>query len=989
MIELGRNWIRPATALVIGVCLCACLAGIVLPSAARAETIRAAVPANFPPHYLIDNRGEPEGFAIDVLEALAKEADIDVAYDVLSSWKEVESVFKAGQADIIPNLGITKARQEWADFTRSLETFPIVVIIRSGSNLAGFEALKGRRVAGVRFNVGARILSGHEDIDTVLFDTSREALLALLTGDVDAWVYPESVAWRLARQAGLQDRIKVAGEPVREILRGIAVQKSRPDLKDRLDKVAARFVLSQEYQDIYAKWHGRPEPFWTPQRVGLAAGGAAVLLLLTGWVFLTVTLRRQVRSRTRELTLLLSTAVEANKAQSVDDLMRRSLKAICREMGYPVGHVYVPDPQSAGTLVSSRTWHLDDSDGFSVFREITEETALSPGEGLPGRVVTSLEPAWIEDVQQDPNFPRAKLARDIGVHGAVAFPVLVSGQVLAVFEFFSREPARPEPQFFQGLSRIGSDLGRVMERIAIQDELNESQERLDLAVRGSGDAMWEFDSRSEVNWFSPRFVEMLGYQPDELPNTLDTWVDHLHPDDTEQAFAAFSDHVANDAPYDIEYRLRMKTGDYRWFRARAKSLRDADGRAYRTSGTVSDITERKNAEERSKASERRLAKAQDIATLGSWDWNIASGKITWSEQIFRIFGLDPEHDQPTYDGFLTAIHPHDREAVVEAVNACLADAAVPYRIEHRIVRPDGSERIVNEIGEVLRDAENNPVHMTGVVQDITERKEAEKELAEAYAQISSSIDYASNIQKGLLPDGDSFRQAMGENFVVWEPRDVVGGDFYWIREWAGGRLLVLGDCTGHGVPGAFMTLIATATLNRSLRETPSGKLDELMSCINGRIKTVLGQGSGGSMSDDGMDAAMVFFPGDSSSIGFCGAGISLFVKKAGEITEPKGTRHGVGFNTISKDQVYEAVEIARSDFDTLYLASDGVFDQTGGERGHGFGKRRFRETISMANGLTLPEQGQHLIDAVRTHQGGHIRRDDITIIGIEGTGLSE
>ena len=157
----------------------------------------------------------------------------------------------------------------------------------------------------------------------------------------------------------------------------------------------------------------------------------------------------------------------------------------------------------------------------------------------------------------------------------------------------------------------------VSERVeAATAQLRESQERFELAVHGSGDALWEYDARNGENWFSPRFVELLGYRPGELPNTLETWKNHVHPEDAEGAVAAFMAHLEADVPYDIEYRMRTKSGDYRWFRARAKSLRDEAGGAYRTSGTVSDITERRGAEE----AIRRAKEVAEEATRAKSDF---------------------------------------------------------------------------------------------------------------------------------------------------------------------------------------------------------------------------------------------------------------------------------------------------------------------------------------------------------------------------------
>jgi len=129
-----------------------------------------------------------------------------------------------------------------------------------------------------------------------------------------------------------------------------------------------------------------------------------------------------------------------------------------------------------------------------------------------------------------------------------------------------------------------------------EQAVKSAQERFELAVRGSGDALWEYDTATETYWFSPRFSELLGYKADELPHTSEILQQHMHPDDFETANQGFNAHLSTASVYDVEYRMRTKQGNYHWFRARAKSKRDKQGLAYLTSGSVSDITARKEAE---------------------------------------------------------------------------------------------------------------------------------------------------------------------------------------------------------------------------------------------------------------------------------------------------------------------------------------------------------------------------------------------------------
>jgi len=126
--------------------------------------------------------------------------------------------------------------------------------------------------------------------------------------------------------------------------------------------------------------------------------------------------------------------------------------------------------------------------------------------------------------------------------------------------------------------------------------------------------------------------------------------------------------------------------------------------------------------------EKSLADAQRIAQLGNWDWNILTNELLWSEEVYRIFGLRPQEVAATYATFLRCIHPDDRRQLEEAVNRALAKPGAGYSIDHRIIRSDGSERIVHEYGEVMFDREGKPVRMIGTVHDITGQKKLEREI---------------------------------------------------------------------------------------------------------------------------------------------------------------------------------------------------------------------------------------------------------------------
>jgi len=136
---------------------------------------------------------------------------------------------------------------------------------------------------------------------------------------------------------------------------------------------------------------------------------------------------------------------------------------------------------------------------------------------------------------------------------------------------------------------------------------------------------------------------------------------------------------------------------------------------------------RKQAEEELKRSEEHYKLAQRAASIGSWDWDILTGKLHWSDQIEPMFGLAPGEFKATYEEFLECVHPDDRQYVIDSVNACVLEGH-EYSIEHRIVWPDGSIHWVAEIGDVIRDRGGEAIRMLGIVRDITERKQAEEEI---------------------------------------------------------------------------------------------------------------------------------------------------------------------------------------------------------------------------------------------------------------------
>ena len=175
----------------------------------------------------------------------------------------------------------------------------------------------------------------------------------------------------------------------------------------------------------------------------------------------------------RFVDLLRTVTVAANEATDLESPLRTTLDAICDQTGWPVGHVYMRANEPPYDLVPSGIWHLDDTERFATFREVTERTRLAPGIGLPGMVLASGRPQWFPDVTRNPNFPRANLAKDIGVRAGFGFPIRVGPEIPAVLEFFTDVALPPDEEFLGVMDLVGTQLGRVIERMRGEDALRD------------------------------------------------------------------------------------------------------------------------------------------------------------------------------------------------------------------------------------------------------------------------------------------------------------------------------------------------------------------------------------------------------------------------------------------------------------------------------------------------------------------------------------
>jgi PAS domain S-box-containing protein len=274
-------------------------------------------------------------------------------------------------------------------------------------------------------------------------------------------------------------------------------------------------------------------------------------------------------------------------------------------------------------------------------------------------------------------------------------------------------------------------------------DLQESKARLEEAQRVAHVGHWEWDLETDVVVWSDETYRIFGLSPQERAMDLATVRAMVHPEDRESLYRGVDEDLFAGVRPEAEFRIVRPSGEVRtvhsltskrWSSMPGDAKRDASGRPYKLFGTVQDITERKRTEEALQEissnlleSKARLEEAQRVAHVGHYYWNLVTNRVTWSEELYRIYGLGPQEGPIDMAMVREMIHPEDRELVFRVAEEALHSEVRPDA-EHRVVRPNGEVRTVHGLGTVKRDASGRPYEMFGIVQDITDRKRAEEAL---------------------------------------------------------------------------------------------------------------------------------------------------------------------------------------------------------------------------------------------------------------------
>ncbi len=318
----------------------------------------------------------------------------------------------------------------------------------------------------------------------------------------------------------------------------------------------------------------------------------------------------------------------------------------------------------------------------------------------------------------------------------------------------------------------------------VLDDLRQSEERFELAVKGSGAGIWDWpDIDNEQMWWSPRFYELLGLREAEVPAMRRAMSAAIFADDLARENEVFRCHLELHQPYDVEFRVQCGDGGIRWLRARGQAFFDDTGKPRRMSGYVQDVSDRKQIQADLQARERDLLRAQEVANIGSWSYDYCSEILSWTAETYRIYGYTTETFDHSYAASLKRVHPGDLELVKAAWEELKLVGCCDY--EHRLLVED-EVRWVREVAEIEYDDQGGALRAIGVVHDMSAQRRAEEEQRKSDEKYRFIADTAKEAIVMINATGVvTFWNPAAEKIFGYSVAEMLGKDFQ--------QLLALGE----------------------------------------------------------------------------------------------------------------------------------------------------------------------------------------------------
>ncbi len=508
-------------------------------------------------------------------------------------------------------------------------------------------------------------------------------------------------------------------------------------------------------------------------------------------------------------------------------------------------------------------------------------------------------------------------------------------------------------------------------------EVQRATDRTRLLLENASEVITIYEADATIRYISPSVEKILGYTQEEMNGIRD--IAYVHPDGVEAYEQMFKDLVDKpDEKVTIEFSYQTKSGERIWLEATGTNLL-SDPAIQGIVLNMRDITERRAAER-----EQRLRGQMQALSENSPDL------ITRISREGTVFYINPTIETYTGKNKEKYLQKHIKEIdlakdILDSWNDIIKDVITKnQKINLDMDFPSIMGERVMQVNAIPEYNDQNTLESVLIVShDITERKIIELEISQKNRKITESINYAKRIQEAILPDTNYIRQFLKDSFILYKPRDVVSGDFPWFLQKGDDIFIAAVDCTGHGVPGALISLIGYFLLNNIVNVLEASNPGDILDLLDEEVTKTLKQDESDASTKDGMDISLCKINTKKRQIEYAGAHRPLYYLTDEELHEIKGNKFPIGGAQYKNRGRFTNTVINYRDGDSIYLFSDGFPDQFGGPKNKKFSPRRIREIIRGNSSLDLSEINFILDEEFETWRGNNKQTDDVLMIGIK------
>lgn len=508
------------------------------------------------------------------------------------------------------------------------------------------------------------------------------------------------------------------------------------------------------------------------------------------------------------------------------------------------------------------------------------------------------------------------------------------------------------------------------------EEVNRAQKRMQVLLENASEVITIYEQDRRIRYVSPSVEKILGYTPEEMRGMND--IVYVHEAGVDAVDNMFRSLIENpEEQITIQFSYQRKDGDRVWLEATGTNLL-ADSAIEGIVVNTRDITERLRAqkEERMRGQMQALSEnSPDLITRFNRE-----GEVFYINPIIELYTGNRKEDflKKSIDDVPL------NESVINFWLQLLQDALVNQeKIATEMDFPSVMGKRVMQVNAIPEYNDQGTVESVLVVShDITDRKVIELEIQSKNKKITESINYAKRIQGAILPNNFIIQEVLPESFILYKPRDVVSGDFPWFLQKGDDLYIAAVDCTGHGVPGALISLIGYFLLNNIVNNKDVSAPGEVLDLLDQGVTHTLKQDNSDSSSRDGMDIALCKINLKKKTLQYAGAHRPLYSLHGSELTEVKGDKFPIGGGQYKGRTSFKTTTLKIQPGDSVYFCSDGFPDQFGGPENRKFSPKKIREIITGNAGLSMQQMHSVFDQEFEAWKGSEKQTDDVLMIGI-------